>query len=145
MKQTVLLSEIDFGQPEAEHDSAAIENSFYEAENWKTISSSRGMPFVVGRKGSGKSAIAARLEIIARQPGNLCFLRFVPADFRHVEIRDLLASLVSKSTSWQYLYRKVWEGIILGQLVRHFSECVQIHNAHAVSSELTSEIERFER
>jgi hypothetical protein len=107
MKQSISLSEVDFGHPEAEHDSVAIHQSFYEAESWKIIASDRGMPFVVGRKGSGKSAIAARLEIIAKQKGNCCFLRIVPAHFRHVEIRDLLACLVNKNASWQYIYRKV--------------------------------------
>lgn len=107
------------------------------------------MPFVVGRKGSGKSAIAARLDLVVREKGDCCFIRFVPADFRHVEIRDLLSCLVNKTTSWQYLYRKVWEGIILGQIVRHFSECTrihtQIHNKDKASPELAREIVRFEQ
>ena len=145
MKQSNSLSEIDFGQPEAEHDSVGIHQSFYEAESWKTIASDRGIPFVVGRKGSGKSAIAARLEIIAKQKGNCCFLRIVPANFRHVEIRDLLACLVNKNASWQYIYRKVWEGIILGQLVRHSLDCDQSHNSKRFSHELAHEIERFQQ
>ena len=138
------LPNIDFGQPEAEHDHLALEKSFYEAASWKRISSNNGMPFVIGRKGSGKSAIAARFEILARQDQHCCFIRFVPRDFRHVEIRDLLGNLVSKTTSWQYIYRKVWEGIILGQIVRHFSECKICSNAKSVSPELHHQIERFE-
>lgn len=138
------LSQIDFGQPEAEHDALAIQRSFYEAEGWKTVSSSYAVPFVVGRKGSGKSAIAARLEFLARQGPGRCFLRIVPANFRHVEVRDLLACLVNKNTSWQYIYRKVWEGIILGQIVRHLRGCGGIHNLHRFSPEVVKEIERFE-
>jgi hypothetical protein len=68
----------------------------------------------------------------------------VPADFRHVEIRDLLSNLVSKTTSWQYIYRKVWEGIILGQLVRHFSEYKNKHNIKHVSPELNRELLKFQ-
>jgi hypothetical protein len=79
------LFEIDFGQPEAELDSLAIQRSFYEASSWTTVSSGRGMPFVVGRKGSGKSAIAARLEIVSKQDPNCCFIRFVPAVQRPVQ------------------------------------------------------------
>lgn len=145
MNQTIRLSEIDFGHPEAEHDGLAIERSFYEAESWKAIASSRGMPFVVGRKGSGKSAIAARMEFVARQRGYCCFLRIVPADFRHVEVRDLLACLVNTNASWQYIYRKVWEGIILGQIVRHTSSCKYSHNIECFSPELIQEIKRFEQ
>jgi hypothetical protein len=144
LKNPSSLSELDFGHPEAEHDSLALQHSFYEAESWKTISSDRGMPFVVGRKGSGKSAIAARLEIIAEKQGNCCFVRIVPASFRHVEIRDLLGCLVNKNASWQYIYRKVWEGIILGQIVRHSIECEKTHKSTRFSPELTHEMERFQ-
>ena len=146
MQKHLMLPEIDFGQPEAEHDAIAIERSFYEADSWKTIVSGRGMPFIVGRKGSGKSAIAARLAFIARQKSNCTFLRIVPSDFRHVEIRDLLACLVNKSTSWQYIYKKVWEGIILGQIVNHFAACLEEDANHLkISRELGSEVERFQR
>jgi hypothetical protein len=144
MKESIALSTIDFGHPEAEHDSLAIERSFYEAESWKAIVGGAEMPFVVGRKGSGKSAIAARLEFTAKQQGSWCFLRIVPANFRHVEVRDLLACLVNKNASWQYIYRKVWEGIIVGQIVRHMSECVCSHRIDRFSPELTQEIARFQ-
>jgi len=141
---TLSLPQVDFGQPEAEHDGLAMQRSFYEAENWKTISSGVGVPFVVGRKGSGKSAIAARLEILSRQQPDCCFLRIIPANFRHVEIRDLLACLVNKNTSWQYIYRKVWEGIILGQIVRHVTTCRGVHDIHRFSPEVVAEIQRFQ-
>jgi hypothetical protein len=145
MKQSISISEVDFGQPEAEHDANALDKSFYEAESWKLIAAAGGMPFVVGRKGSGKSAIAARLQITAKKGETpSCFIRFVPADFRHVEVRDLLACLVNKGSSWQYIYRKVWEGIVLGQIVRHFSECPHLHNAHNISPALHHEIDRFQ-
>ena len=139
------LAKIDFGQPEAEHDHHALEKSFYEAESWKRISENGGIPFIIGRKGAGKSAIATRFEILAKQKNNCCFIRFVPSDFRHVEIRDLLSNLVNKTTSWQYIYRKVWEGIILGQIVRHFLECKQSHNLQTAQIELKRELQQFQR
>ena len=145
MKQSIPLYEVDFGQPEAEHDALSIERSFYEAESWKLAVKPGGMPFVVGRKGSGKSAIAARLQYITSQGATkACFIRFVPADFRHVEIRDLLACLVSKTTSWQYVYRKVWEGIIVGQMVRHLQTCTCHQNSiNTLPPDLAAELQRF--
>jgi hypothetical protein len=61
---TVALPGIDFGQAEAEHDQIALERSFYEAESWKRIAAHVGIPFIIGRKGAGKSAIATRFEIL---------------------------------------------------------------------------------
>jgi hypothetical protein len=145
MKQNLRMPDIDFGQPEAEHDHNAIQQAFYEAESWKSIiTSSSGLPFVVGRKGSGKSALAARLEIQADEDSECSFLKIVPSEFRHVEIRELLGCLVNESAPWQYIYRKVWEGIVLGQLVRHFSSCAQTNNHLKLSPQLMSEIKRFQ-
>ena len=141
--KTAVLSEVNFGQPEAEHDSQAIATAFYEAQSWKTIAAGAERPFVVGRKGSGKSAIAARLEFIIRERSDSCFVRIVPSSFRHVEIRDLLGCLVNKNASWQYIYRKVWEGIILGQIVRHISDCNSVHSLARLPAELGNEIARF--
>jgi len=54
--------------------------------------------------------------------------------------------LVSKSTSWQYIYRKVWEGIILGQIVRHFAPYLEEATKHReILRELENEIIRFQR
>lgn len=145
MSQNYQLSRVNFGQPEAEHDLAALQDSFYEADSWKAITASRGTPFVIGRKGSGKSAVAARLEILAKQNPGCCCIRFVPANFRHVEIRDLLAALVNKNTSWQYIYRKVWEGIILGQVVGHLSRVQLCHNSSFVSQDMSAELLQFEQ
>lgn len=144
MTRTTSISQVEFGQPEAEHDSEAIRLAFYEAAGWKAISADRGIPFVVGRKGSGKSAIAARMEVEAQQSGT-CFLRIVPSNFRHVEVRDLLSNLVNKNASWQYIYRKVWEGIIIGQVVRHINTCQGPHSIQRLPRESGSEIARFSR
>jgi hypothetical protein len=141
--KAAVLCEINFGQPEAEHDAPAIATAFYEAQSWKTIAAGAERPFVVGRKGSGKSAIAARLEFILKQRPDCCFVRIVPSTFRHVEVRDLLSCLVNKNASWQYIYRKVWEGIILGQIVRHISDCSSAHCFGRVPTELGLDIARF--
>jgi hypothetical protein len=143
MKQSLRMPDIDFGKPEAEDDHNAIQQAFYEVESWKSITASSGLPFVVGRKGSGKSALAARLEIQASEDSRCSFLKIVPSEFRHVEIRELLSCLVSESAPWQYIYRKVWEGIILGQLVRHLTSCSQNNNHLKLSPQCISEIRRF--
>ena len=145
MNKKILLPAVDFGQPEAEHDLVALQNAFYEGEGWRRVISDHCLPFVVGRKGAGKSAIAARLEIEAKGKGDCDFLRIVPAEFRHVEIRTRLAQLVNKNVSWQYIYGRVWEGIILGQIVRHFLRCQSDNGPFRPSQELTHRMAEFQR
>ena len=139
MKQKAVFGTIDFGHPEAEHDLIALRNSFYQSEGWRRVTSARRLPFLIGRKGAGKSALATRLEIEAEQTQGCYFLRIVPDEFRHVEIRSLLSLLVNTSTTWQYIYGRVWEGIIVGQIVRYLSGDAAV----SLSSELTKQVEEF--
>ena len=145
MQQRILLPAVDFGQPEAENDRAALRTAFYEGDSWRRVIAVHQLPFVVGRTGAGKSAIATRLEIEAEANGGSGFLRIVPANFRHVEIRALLTSLVNESVSWQYIYGKVWEGIILGQIVQHLSAHPGFYGLNGLSAELTDRINEFRR
>ena len=141
MNNKILLETVDFGHPEAEHDISALRDAFYESEGWRRISTARRLPFLVGRKGSGKSALATKLEIDAEGSSDCFFIRIVPDDFRHVEIRGLLSNLVTASTTWQYIYGKVWEGILLGQIVRYFND----NHIQTVSNGFNEEIEEFEK
>lgn len=145
MAQKILLSTVEFGQPEAEHDYKALRHSFYESQGWRRVSSARQLPFLVGRKGSGKSAVSTRLEIESENDSNCGYFRIVPEDFRHVEIRELLSTLVNSSTSWQYIYSKVWEGIILGQIIFYLSEYQEKYGSYNPSDELTSSIAEFRK
>lgn len=143
MKHKIIMPLIDFGQPEAEHDHNALRNSFYISEGWTRLNSARQMPFLVGRKGSGKSAVATRLEIESESDSNFGFIRIVPDDFRHVEIRSLLSTLVNSSTSWQYIYSLVWEGILIGQIIKNIKELTTIDDDIQVSPELKVGIKEF--
>lgn len=142
MTQSILLPDVDFGQAEAEADLNAITMSFYEGDNWRRATDHQ-LPFVIGRKGSGKSAIATRSEVETQNDGSAAFLRIVPAKFRHVEIRALLAYLVNKTAGWQYIYSKIWEGIILGQLVKYFSESMNHGSTHKISRSLSEKVTEF--
>jgi hypothetical protein len=112
-----LFSEINFGEAEAELDHSALRDSFYESTGWTEVNSMLDLPFVVGRKGAGKSATAIRLGMMAKENGTPV-MSLVPSDFRHVELRTLLSDLVETDAKWQYIYHEVWEGLILGQVVK---------------------------
>lgn len=102
----ITFQDLTFGIPEAEYDIETLKNSFFETENWKRVHSDQLLPLIIGRKGSGKSAIAQRLEIENQDKGN--FISLTPSAIRHVELRELLSLLISKNVSWQYIYSKVW-------------------------------------
>ncbi len=137
------ITQLNFGEPEAELDGEALERSFYESEGWSRINQGPRTPFVIGRKGAGKSAIAMRLGVVSRNEGTP-YVSIVPADFRHVEIRQLLSHLVDTSTSWQYIYHEVWEGLILGQIVRFLTAQENIRLSYRLSTPLRLEIATFD-
>lgn len=51
-----------FGDARAEHDHAMLDSSFFESQNYRTLFESRDRFIVVGRRGTGKSALTYRLE-----------------------------------------------------------------------------------
>ena len=51
-----------FGDARAEHDHEMLDSSFYESQNYKTLFESRDRFIVVGRRGTGKSALTYRLS-----------------------------------------------------------------------------------
>lgn len=50
-----------FGDVRAEHDHAMLDASFFESQNYRTLIESRDRFIVVGRRGTGKSALTYRL------------------------------------------------------------------------------------
>ena len=122
-----------------------IEHAFCETGVWRKVKSNLRLPFIIGRKGSGKSAIALKLQIDSAAIADGNFIKFVPDDFRHVEVRTLLQCLVNSNTSWQYIYQKVWEGIILGQIVNHILNGDKSERYYKVSSEFKEEVQKFEK
>ncbi len=51
-----------FGDVRAEHDHQMLDNSFFESQNYRTLIESRDRFIVVGRRGTGKSALTYKLS-----------------------------------------------------------------------------------
>jgi len=51
-----------FGDVRAEYDHEMLDKSFLESQNYRTLFESRDRFIVVGRRGTGKSALTYRLE-----------------------------------------------------------------------------------
>ena len=50
------------GDIRAEHDKQMLELAFYETPNYRTLIESSERPIVVGRRGTGKSALCNQLK-----------------------------------------------------------------------------------
>lgn len=137
------LANVNFGEADAQHDLFHIRNSFYKNEAWDQVLNHRSVPFIVGRKGAGKTALAKKIEENFREDSNYIIINIVPEEFRHVEIRGLLHELVSTDTSWQYIYSRIWEGILLGQIVNHFLNSRRLYEYRDFSNEFWKEIDKI--
>lgn len=138
------IAAINFGEAEAEVDRRCIEQAFYTTGAWQMLQRAEQLPFVVGRKGAGKSAIVMRFMIEAESSGTEHVFSVIPSGSRHVEVRKLLSELVSDGASWQYIYSKVWEGILLGQIVRHITGLAGRQRYHGLSKELEDAMAAFQ-
>lgn len=137
------IKEIDFGEAEAEYDSEALSFAFFKSTQYEQIHSNDRLPIVIGRKGAGKSALVTRIGIDSISNPNQYHIKLIPSDFRHAEIRELLSKLVDGDATWQYIYRKVWEGLILGQIINIIYCKNSFYIKDKFSSEFVKEADKF--
>ena len=77
------------GDIRAEHDTAMLEAAFWETSDYKTLLESYERPIVVGRRGTGKSAIAHKLSKHWQSKPKTSVLRIAPEEEQVIGLRDI--------------------------------------------------------
>lgn len=110
------ILKLNFGFPEAEDDELCLTHSFYETNIWNQINSKHPPICIIGRKGSGKSALITRL--LLEKKDEIHTIKIHPSEMQHIEIHSLL-SKIDKSdgdVEWKYIYEIIWEGVLIYQI-----------------------------
>lgn len=104
-----LLGEIDIGSPVAENETQSLNYYFVETAEFARALRSEGA-VVVGRKGSGKSAVFLQIAQRALRNKRTCVVDLRPASHNLSEMRESILSVVSSgvfdhtvAAFWQYL------------------------------------------
>ena len=81
------------GSGQAETDGAMLNEAFIETSDYKTLIEAHDRTFVVGRRGTGKSALFIRAKAKFASNPHLVLLAHKPEEYESIELQRLLAPL----------------------------------------------------
>ena len=98
------------GDIRAEHDRPMLDLAFYQTPDYRTLIESTERPIVVGRRGTGKSALCYQLKKFWAKGTNTTVIEIIPEEDQIIGLRPLLSFFGSKYTqikagariSWRY-------------------------------------------
>lgn len=105
------------GDIRAEHDRHMLELAFYETPDYRTLVESTDRPIVVGRRGTGKSALAYELKKYWSRGKNTTVIEVVPEEDQVIGIRPLLSLFGSKYNQIKAGARIAWKYALLLEVV----------------------------
>ena len=118
------------GAVRAESDSEMLENAFVETSEYRSLTQTHDFHFVVGRRGTGKSALCAKVaEYYRRSPKNIVIIQ-TPEEHAAILFREALSvQFPSDYKKLRQISRLIWRLQIL------FTVAIQIARSDRLSSE----------
>ena len=115
-----ILSDIYLGSPTAENEIQNLGLYFVETAEFSRAQRAEGA-VVVGRKGSGKSAVFLQIVELNSQNKKLCIVDLRPASHNLSELREQLLSVVSEGL-FDHTIASFWQYIIYFEIVLKLRE-----------------------
>jgi len=101
------------GAARAETDSAMLSKAFVETADYRALVETKDFNYVVGRRGTGKSALYARVtEFFHKQPEYFTFAA-KPQEYEALDFQRLLSEHSNSYTEMRAIARIAWELHIL--------------------------------
>jgi hypothetical protein len=111
MNRNTLLSRVSFGDPTAEADKEFLFNRgcFLETDVYSLCAKLETPQFVVGRRGSGKTAVSMALARLFGDHPTVLFSTIVPEPQYFAHAKALARVVASKTeVNWEFLFRSLW-------------------------------------
>lgn len=120
-KSQRLISQISVGANAAENEMRDLKEYFVETHDFKNALNGRGR-LIVGRKGSGKTAIFWRVRDTARENSNReLVLDLKPDGYQLRKFKEQLVKLLAAGTK-EHTLTAFWEYIIYGEIIHKIFE-----------------------
>jgi hypothetical protein len=120
------------GDIRAEADKEMLQVAFYETPDYRTLIESADRPIVVGRRGTGKSALCLHLSKYWRQGTSTTVIDIVPHEDQVIGIRPLLARFGSRYNQVKAGARIAWKYAILLEVGSQLDWARELWNNHRV-------------
>jgi len=96
------------GSAQAEDDHLMLERAFVETADYQTLLHTKDFSYVVGRRGTGKSAIFQRLKERFCTDTRLILITEEPQDFEMLEMQSLMCGISSDYRALRAISRLLW-------------------------------------
>jgi hypothetical protein len=129
-----------FGDVRAEFDHAMLDTSFHESQNYRTLIESRDRFIVVGRRGTGKSALTYRLS---KEWGARRFSTIViaPTEEQVIGLRPIAELFGNSVTRIRAGMKLAWKYALLMEIAslceKNYKTAAAIHNYDTLKAHLT--------
>ena len=90
MTTSAILKQNLLGDITAEGDKALLDIAFIETPEYRSLLESNDRTVIVGRRGTGKSAMYLKLAEHWSQDKHTVIIRFAPSDYQVIGFRDVL-------------------------------------------------------
>lgn len=112
------------GMPKAESDSEMLSQAFVETADFQALAETRHFNFVVGRRGSGKSAIFQKLKEKLSKEKDLFVLFSTPQEHEVLSLQSTFAQIPCEYGQVRAIMRVLWKVqlcfFILEKLLEHY-------------------------
>lgn len=128
-----------FGDVRAEYDHSMLDTSFHESQNYRTLIESRDRFIVVGRRGTGKSALTYRLskDWSIRK---FCTITIAPTEEEVIGLRPVSELFGSTVTRIRAGVKLAWRYALLMEIAvlceRNYKTAAQIHKYEILKNHL---------
>src|SRR3990172_208803 len=109
------------GDPRAEADAKMLNAAFLETSDYRTLIETSDRIIVVGRRGTGKSALTASLEKYWRHVNSVQVVKLAPEEQQIMGVRPLIQLFGSKFSWIRAGARLAWRYAFMMELVNCIS------------------------
>lgn len=135
-----LLARISVGDPTAENEMTTLENYYLQTDEY--LRASRGeVNLVVGRKGSGKTALFIRLRDTTRTDKRNIVVDLKPESYQLLKLKDEILEHLAEGSK-QHLITAFWEYLILLEVTYKLLE--KDRNSHRFNHNIREPYEKLE-
>ncbi|MDP3702608.1 MAG: ATP-binding protein [Hylemonella sp.] len=116
------------GEHTAEYDTKNLDDSFIETPEYRSILETKDRCVVVGRRGTGKSAMFWKLNKFWSQQKSSHVIQIAPEDYQTIGFRGLFSSFQGKYSHIRAAARIIWKYSILMEMLNHLSKSYKTRN-----------------
>ena len=123
------LEKVDFGSSAAENEMRTLQNYYLKTDAY--LKASRGeTQLVIGRKGSGKSAIFLQIRDKERSKGRNIVLDLQPDGYKLIKFKEQVLDFLEEGT-FQHTIMAFWEYVLLLEICHKVLEIDKKKHVHA--------------